>query len=110
MATARINLTVDKNTKEEALKLFDALGLDASTAVNMFFKSVVRTQSIPFDVSIKNKESSVFDMSSAEFMQRVQGAVDNRNDTAEAEFVVSMDLNENKPYRMYRDGRREYID
>ncbi len=38
MATARINLTVDETTKEEALKLFDAFGMDASTAVNMFFK------------------------------------------------------------------------
>ena len=38
MATARINLTVDETAKEEALKLFEMFGMDASTAVNMFFK------------------------------------------------------------------------
>ena len=48
--TTRIHLTVDEKTKEEALEILNQLGLDASTAVNIFFKKVIQTRSIPFDI------------------------------------------------------------
>ncbi len=79
MATARINLTVDENTKEEALKLFDKFGVDASTAVNMFFKKVVQTRSIPFNISVNDSNRTIYNMSNDEFMSKVQSAVDNRD-------------------------------
>ena len=44
MATAKINLTVDETAKEEALKLFEMFGMDASTAVNMFFNDISLTR------------------------------------------------------------------
>lgn len=50
--TTRIHLTVDEKTKEEALEILNQLGLDASTAVNIFFKKVIQTRSIPFDIKI----------------------------------------------------------
>lgn len=79
MATARINLTVDESTKEEALKLFDKFGVDASTAVNMFFKKVVQTRSIPFNISVNDSNRTIYNMSNDEFMSKVQSAVDNRD-------------------------------
>lgn len=78
MATARINLTVDEKAKEEALKLFDVFGMDASTAVNMFFKKVVQTKSIPFSITTVDKSIGTYDMDDAEFMNRIQTAIDNR--------------------------------
>ncbi len=79
MATARINLTVDETAKEEALKLFEIFGMDASTAVNMFFKKVVQTKAIPFEISaVNNSAKTTYDMSKDEFMSRVQSAIDNR--------------------------------
>ena len=79
MATARINLTVDETTKEEALKLFEMFGMDASTAVNIFFKKVVQTRAIPFEISAtSNQKKSTYDMPKEEFMSRVQSAIDNR--------------------------------
>ncbi len=78
MATARINLTVDESTKEEALKLFELFGMDASTAVNMFFKKVVQTKRIPFDISVTETKKTTYDMTDEEFMDRVQTAIDNR--------------------------------
>lgn len=79
MATARINLTVDETTKEEALKLFEMFGMDASTAVNMFFKKIVQTKSIPFEISVANiSNQTTYDMSKEKFMSRVQSAIDNR--------------------------------
>ena len=77
MATARINLTVDETAKEEALKLFEMFGMDASTAVNMFFKKVVQTKAIPFEISVPNAAvTSTYDMSKEEFMGRVQSTID----------------------------------
>ena len=79
MATARINLTVDKAAKEGALKLFEQFGIDASTAVNMFFKKVVLTRSIPFDISVNDANRTIYNMSNDEFMNRVQNAIDKRD-------------------------------
>ena len=38
----RINFRTDTETKQSAEKLFDALGLDMTTALNMFLKQAVR--------------------------------------------------------------------
>lgn len=79
MATARINLTVDETTKEEALKLFELFGMDASTAVNIFFKKVVQTKTIPFEISAGDYDKkTTYEMSKEEFMNRVQSAIENR--------------------------------
>ena len=51
----------------------------ASTAVNMFFKKVVQTKAIPFEISVANEQKkTTYDMSKEEFMGRVQSAIDNR--------------------------------
>ena len=68
-----------ENAKEEALKLFEKFGMDASTAVNIFFKKVVQTKSIPFEISaVDTNYKTTYDMSKEEFMGRVQSAIDNR--------------------------------
>ena len=72
-------MTVDENAKEEALKLFEMFGMDASTAVNIFFKKVVQTKSIPFEISVVNaQKKTTYDMYKEKFMGRVQSAIDNR--------------------------------
>lgn len=53
--------------------------MDASTAVNMFFKKVVQTKAIPFEISVAEEpKKTIYDMSKEEFMGRVQSAIDNR--------------------------------
>lgn len=79
MAKTRINLTVDETVKNEALKLFDEFGVDASTAVNIFFKRVVQTKSIPFEISVDDTNRTLYKMSDDEFMNRVQKAIDSRD-------------------------------
>ncbi|MFC6253560.1 type II toxin-antitoxin system RelB/DinJ family antitoxin [Secundilactobacillus hailunensis] len=46
---ARISIRVDKQTKEEAQKIYTELGLDLSTAINIFLTQTVRTQSLPLN-------------------------------------------------------------
>lgn len=50
MATISTNIKIDPDLKREAQQLFDSLGLNLSTAVNMFLKQAVREQAIPFRV------------------------------------------------------------
>lgn len=50
MTTANINVRIDATTKKEAEQLFQSLGLNMSTAVNIFVKQALRERRIPFVV------------------------------------------------------------
>ena len=45
-----ININVPSNVKEEANELFNSLGFNMSTAINMFLTKCVKTSSIPFKI------------------------------------------------------------
>ncbi len=53
METTNINIRTDKEIKTQAEKLFDALGLNMTTAVNIFLKQAIRENGIPFEVKLK---------------------------------------------------------
>ena len=46
-----VQVRVDKNLKRDVERVLDNLGMDAPTAIRMFFKKIVATRSIPFSVS-----------------------------------------------------------
>ena len=48
---AQINLRVDDDTKRDAEKTLDEIGLSMSTAINIFLKTVARENRIPFELS-----------------------------------------------------------
>ncbi len=50
MATTNINIRVDSNLKAQAESLFADLGMNMSTAINMFLKSAVSHEGLPFEV------------------------------------------------------------
>ena len=52
--TTNINIRVDKNLKKQADELFKSLGLNTSTALNIFLTQCVRNQAIPFNVSMNS--------------------------------------------------------
>jgi addiction module antitoxin, RelB/DinJ family len=45
-----LNVRVDESLKKQASELFADLGLDMSTAVNMFLRQAVMKDGLPFDV------------------------------------------------------------
>lgn len=49
--TTNLNVRVDGMLKKEADMLFKDLGLNMSTAINMFLIKCVKTASIPFEIS-----------------------------------------------------------
>lgn len=48
---AQISLRVDDDVKRSAERTFDDIGLSMSTAINIFLKTVVRENRIPFELS-----------------------------------------------------------
>ena len=47
---ANINIRIDEKIKKDAEKVFKSLGLNPSTAINLFYIQVIRTNSIPFEL------------------------------------------------------------
>ena len=45
-----INVSIDEKLKEQASELFEELGLDLSTAINIFLRQAIRCGGIPFEV------------------------------------------------------------
>jgi DNA-damage-inducible protein J len=52
MPMSQTNLTIrsDEDIKEQAEKLFNRIGLNMSSAINIFFRQAIREQSIPFEL------------------------------------------------------------
>ena len=53
MATTNMSIRLDKDLKKEAETLFKNLGLNMSSAINMFLTQSVREQSIPFKATME---------------------------------------------------------
>ena len=50
MATTNVSIRLDVELKRDAEELFDALGINMTTAMTMFLKQALRSQGLPFDV------------------------------------------------------------
>lgn len=48
---ANMNLRMDDNVKKQAEELFSDLGMNMTTAINIFLKQSVRENRIPFEIS-----------------------------------------------------------
>ncbi|OLR56459.1 damage-inducible protein J [Hornefia porci] len=53
MATTNLNIRTDKEIKEQAEQIFSDLGLNMTTAVNIFLRAVIRENGIPFDLKLE---------------------------------------------------------
>lgn len=49
-----VNIRMDEDLKKEADNLFSELGLNMTTAINMFTRQAVRQGKIPFEISLSN--------------------------------------------------------
>jgi len=49
-ANANINVRVDSEVKNKSQDVFSALGLDMTSAINIFLRQVIRKNGIPFEL------------------------------------------------------------
>ena len=47
---ANINVRIDEKVKADAETVFSRIGLTPTAAINLFYKQVIRTNSIPFEL------------------------------------------------------------
>ena len=52
MASTNLNVRTDSEVKEAAEKIFEALGLNMTTAVNIFLRQTIRENGIPFELKL----------------------------------------------------------
>ena len=52
MATTNLNIRTDKDIKDQAEAIFNELGLNMTTAVNMFLRTAIREHGIPFELKL----------------------------------------------------------
>ena len=50
---ANVNIRVDDTVKKNAEAIFAELGLSMSTATNIFYKQVIRTGGVPFELKLQ---------------------------------------------------------
>jgi DNA-damage-inducible protein J len=61
MPITNINIRTDSETKTRAQQIFSTLGLDMTTAVNLFLRQTVRMNDIPFVLTTKTNQSYLAD-------------------------------------------------
>lgn len=73
-AKSSVQVRLDEDLKKDAERIFENLGVDAPTAIRMFFKKVVATRSIPFAL-----EESPYTFSKEEETEILQAAEESLN-------------------------------
>ena len=53
-ANTNINVRVDSDVKNKAQDVFSALGLDMTSAINVFLRQAIRKNGIPFELVAEN--------------------------------------------------------
>ncbi len=52
MAKTNLNIRTDKDIKDQAEVIFSELGLNMTTAINMFLRTIIRENGIPFNLKL----------------------------------------------------------
>lgn len=52
MDSTNLTIRTDKDVKAEAERIFNELGLNMTTAVNIFLRQTIRENGIPFDLKL----------------------------------------------------------
>ena len=52
MSKTSMSIRLDSEVKEQAQQVFNLLGMDMTTAINIFLRQAIQYQGLPFDVKI----------------------------------------------------------
>ncbi|MDL2264495.1 type II toxin-antitoxin system RelB/DinJ family antitoxin [Synergistaceae bacterium OttesenSCG-928-I11] len=91
MSQTNVNIRMDEGLKKDAEYLFSELGLNMTTAVNIFVRQAVRQGKIPFELTTKtdddpfySKKNQVYLKKAIEDLEAGKGLVVKRLDELEA--------------------------
>ena len=58
MESTNLNIRTDKIVKEQAEAIFAELGMSMTTAINMFLRSAIRENGIPFNLKLETPNAA----------------------------------------------------
>ena len=78
MSKTSMSIRLDSEVKEQAQLVFNHLGMDMTTAINIFLRQAIQYQGLPFDVKIDENRK---------LLQVVTDVEQNRNMSRSFEYV-----------------------
>ena len=106
----RVTIRVDKDLKERAESLFDRLGMNMTTALNVFLRKAVDEEAIPFVISAKSSRYgngySPSDVTGI-FEAAVRNEIADKQRTGQP--IARYDATSKQAYLEFADGTREYV-
>ena len=109
-ADVRVTFRVEKDLKESAERLFKRLGLNMSTALNVFLRKAVEEEAIPFSVSVK---SAVFgagntaDEITSAFIAAVDAEIEKNQNNGYP--IARYDAERGQAYLEVAEGVKDYV-
>ena len=58
MTTTNLNIRIDKTIKDQAEEIFNELGLNMTTAVNMFLRTAIREHGFELKLEVPNETTA----------------------------------------------------
>ena len=59
MSKTSMSIRLDSEVKEQAQQVFNRLGMDMTTAINIFLRQAIQYQGLPFDVRLDESRKLV---------------------------------------------------
>jgi len=107
----RVTVRVDRGLKDSADNLFEQLGLNMTTAFNVFLRKAVDENAIPFPVSIKSTGFGT-GLSSDDITRAFSDTVyrETSRNAKQGFPIARYDVDARRAYLENADGSREYVD
>ena len=90
MATIPTQVRIDEDLKRQSVELFSQLGIDMSSAVNMFLKQCVMRGGLPFAVEVPQYKSEVYE--AMEEARRISRDPDTKRYSSFAKALEDLDI------------------
>ena len=84
---ANLNIRIEPEVKAQAEEILTSLGLTTSMAVNLFFKQIIMTQGIPFEVKLPEHPLDVSKMTPEELDAELEKGLNSESRPAEEVFA-----------------------
>ena len=84
-ADTSITIRMNSDVKQQAQQIFSELGMDMTTAINVFLRQAIKYKGFPFDVTLNTpNEVTLAAMDAAEKGEDMYGPFDSVEDLMEA--------------------------
>jgi DNA-damage-inducible protein J len=87
-ATTNVTIRMDKDLKEQVEALFSEMGMNLTTAINIFMRQVVRQGKIPFEISVNTPNAATIE-AMQEIEDMISGKIPKHSQSVD-EFISEM--------------------